>query len=92
MNNTLKKLSRSDIETKYLNQPIFVKSKGNDEWFIISDTHSSMPLHMLTCEESDLYDKDESSIDGITIHGVDGTAYLMWIYFNEADGWEAYGY
>lgn len=84
------KLSREDIESKYLNKPILVNTDNTKVWYIVSDINSQMPLHLLSEEESDLYDQDESNIDGIKVAGVDGDGYLMWIYFNE--GWEAYGY
>jgi len=58
-----------------------------------------MPLHLLTEEESDLYDQDESNIEGIEVAGVDGNGFLMWIYFDQINkdelqcnncGWTGY--
>jgi hypothetical protein len=56
--NKLIKLTRQDIEDRYLDKPILIKDKDSENWYIVRDTHSQMPLHMLTAEESDLYDKD----------------------------------
>ena len=89
--NTLIKLSRQDIETRYLNKPILIDNK----WYIVSDIDTTMPPHMLTSKEADSCDKDESNIKGIEVFGVEGKAYVMWIYFNQEDredGWDAYGY
>jgi len=95
--NQLNKLSKQDIQTKYLNKPILIiDDKNTKEWYIVKDTNATMPLHLLSEEESDLYDQDESNIEGIEVSGVDGEGYLMWIYFNQddkqSDGWEAFGY
>ena len=86
------KLSKEDIQNKYLNKPILICDKDSKLWYIVSNVYSHMPLHLLTSEESDLYDKNKSNIDGIKVAGVDGGGYLMWIYFGDKDGWEAYGY
>ncbi len=91
--NQLIKLSRADIEQKYLNKPILIKCYGNSKaWYIVSEVFSSMPLHMLTTDESDLYHQNSDNISGIQLAGIDGDSYLMWIYFENKDGWEAYGY
>jgi hypothetical protein len=90
--NKLIKLSKLDIQNKYLNKPILITCQDSKEWYIISDVYSSMPLHMLSDEESDLYDQDENNIEGIKVAGVNGDGYLMWIYFETNTGWEAYGY
>lgn len=98
--NQLNKLSRQDIETKYLSKPILIISSDNGsdnikKWYIVSDVNTIMPLHMLTSEESDLYDQDKSNIEGIEVVGVDGKGYLMWIYFDnndQDDSWKAFGY
>jgi hypothetical protein len=91
--NTLIKLTRQDIEDRYSNKPILVTDEDSKIWYIVSDVFSSMPLHMLTSEEADLYEEDENNISGIKFAGVNGEEqYAMWIYFNQEDGWEAYGY
>jgi hypothetical protein len=91
--NQLIKLSRQDIETKYENKPILIKDIDGENWYIVCDVYSQMPLHMLTEEEADLYDENEENIDSIELSGVEGNeCYLMWIYFNQDKGWEAYGY
>ena len=90
--NILIKLSKQDIETKYLNKPILMKYNDTKTWYIVSNVDTIMPLHMLTVEESDLYRKNKSSIEGIKVVGVNGNGYLMWINFNQDDGWEAFGY
>jgi hypothetical protein len=90
--NVLIKLSKEDILTKYQNKPIFIICKDSKNWYIVSDIDSPMPLHMLSSKESDLYDKDKSNIDGIQVTGIDGEGYLMWIYFEQKNGWEAFGY
>ena len=55
--NQLNKLSRQDIETKYLNRPILIVDGFNTEnWCIVSDIDTTIPLHLLAPEESDLYD------------------------------------
>ncbi len=91
--NTLIKLSKEDIESKYLNKPILITHKDSKTWYIVSDVETRMPLHMLTLEESDLYDLNENNIRGIKLAGVKGeNNYVMWIYFNQDDGWQAYGY
>ncbi len=91
--NTLIKLSKEDIESKYLNKPILITCKESKTWYIVSDVKTQMPLHMLTSEESDLYDLNENNINGIKLAGVEGEDYyVMWIYFNQDDGWQAYGY
>jgi len=90
--NILIKLSKQDIKNKYLNKPILVVSNNYKKWYIVDDVYSYMPLHMLTAEESDMYDKDEESINGIRLTGDDEPAYVMWINFHQKDGWEAYGY
>ena len=93
MTNNLIKLTRQNIENKYLNKPILITSKDSEKWYIVSDVFSSMPLHMLTGEEADLYDNNEDNINGIELAGVDGeNNYAIWIYFNKDDGWQAYGY
>jgi hypothetical protein len=85
----LNKLSRQDIETRYQGKPILIDKK----WYIVSDVYSSMPLHMLTRKESDLYIQDKSSIEGIKLYGQsEGYSYVMWINFNQDGGWDAYGY
>jgi len=91
------KLSRQDIQTKYLNKPILIVDDENTKkWYIVKDANTLMPLHLLDEEESDLYDQDESNIEGIEVAGVDGNGYLMWIYFDQNgeqdDGWQAFGY
>jgi len=89
----LNKLSRKDIQTKYLNKPILIIDNENTKkWYIVRDANTTMPLHLLDEEESDLYDQDESNIEGIEVVGVDGKGYLMWIYFDQSDGWKAFGY
>jgi hypothetical protein len=92
--NTLIKLSKEEIESKYLNKPILIIHKDSKIWYIVSDVNDQMPLHMLTSEESDLYHLNEDNINGIKLAGVEGEDhYAMWIYFNEGDnGWQAYGY
>ncbi len=91
--NQLIKLTRLDIEQRYLNKPIFIKYNDNNKaWYIVSEVHTSMPLHMLTEDESDLYDQNPNNINGIQLAGIDGDCYLMWIYFGFEEGWEAYGY
>lgn len=90
--NILNKLTKQDIQTKYLNKPILVKCEDTEEWYIVSDVNTSMPLHMLTSEESNLYRQNKSNIKGIQLNGTGDTGYLMWIYFNQVDGWEAFGY
>ena len=90
--NTLIKLSRQDIESKYLNKPILIDKK----WYMVKNVYSHMPLHMLTSKESDLYEKDENNTSGIKLSGQsEEYSYVMWIYFNQEDredGWDAYGY
>jgi len=88
--NTLTKLSKQNIITKYLSKPILIVNDNIKEWYIVSDVDTTMPLHMLTKEESGLYDQDKSNIEGIEVVGVKSKGYLMWIYFN--DGWDAFGY
>jgi len=91
--NQLNKLSRQDIKTKYLNKPILIVDGDDIEnWYIVSDIDTTIPLHLLAPEESDLHDKDESNINGIEVVDVDGKGYLLWIYFNQIDGWKALGY
>ncbi len=91
--NTLTKLSKQDIVTKYLCKPILIVDNENiKEWYIVSDVDTTMPLHMLSKEESDLYDQGKSNIEGIEVVGVDGKGYLMWIYFNQNNRWDAFGY
>ena len=91
--NQLNKLSRQDIETKYLNKPILiVGSENHKKWYIVSDTSTTMPLHLLAPEESDLYEQDKNNIEGIEVVGLNGNGYLLWIYFNQIDGWKALGY
>jgi len=91
--NTLIKLSKEDIENKYLNKPILIIADNSKTWYIVSDIDDQMPLHMLTSAESDLYHLNEDNIKGIKLAGVEGeNNYLMWIYFNQDDGWQAYGY
>ena len=91
--NKLIKLTREDILTKYLDKPILIKCQDTEEaWYIVSDVFSQMPLHMLSTDESDLYDQNSDNINGIQIAGADGVSYLMWIYFECENGWEAYGY
>jgi len=95
--NQLNKLSKQDIQNKYLNKPILIVDDENSKkWYIVKDTNTSMPLHLLDEEESDLYDQDESNIEGIEVAGVNGNGYLMWIYFShndeKNDGWKAFGY
>lgn len=81
--NNLIKLSKEDIVNKYENKPILVEDEADKTWYIVSNINSSMPLHMLTEEESDLYKQDEESISGIEVHSINGEGYLMWIDFNE---------
>jgi len=58
--NTLNKLSKQDIEEKYLNKPILIVDYGKiEKWYIVRDTTTAMPLHLLDEEESDLHDQDE---------------------------------
>jgi len=91
--NTLIKLSKEDIENKYLNKPILIIADDSKTWYIVSDVEDQMPLHMLTSEETDLYDLNENNIKGIKLAGAEGkNNYAMWIYFNQDDGWQAYGY
>lgn len=87
----LVKLTRQDIETRYLNKPILINCDNEEVWYIVSDVNTYMPLHMLSAEESDLYHENEDNISGIEVIGVEG-GYLMWIYFETDTGWEAYGY
>jgi len=90
--NQLIKLSRADIEQRYINKPILIKCHNSKIWYIVSEVFSQMPLHMLDKNESDLFDQDPNNINGIQLSGVDGDGYLMWIYLENKDGWEAYGY
>ena len=91
--NQLNKLSKQDIEENYLNKPILiVDSDKIKKWYIVSDIGNMIPLHMLDEEEADLYDEDESNIEGIELADGEGKGYLMWIYFGQDDGWEAFGY
>jgi len=90
--NQIIRISKQDIENKYLNKPILIKSDGEENWYILSDVNSHMPLHLLNSGESDLYDENEENIDGIELVGIGGESYLMWIYFETSEGWEAYGY
>jgi hypothetical protein len=83
------KLTRQDIEKKYQSKPILIDNK----WYIVNNVYSSMPLYMLTRKESDLYNKDKRNIDGIKLSGQgEEYSYVMWINFNQEDGWDAYGY
>ena len=86
------KLTREDIEDKYLNKPVFIVYQNTKEWYIVSDLSTSMPLHMLNDKESDLYNQNKNNINGIEVIGIDGEGYLMWIYFEQKNGWEAFGY
>ena len=90
----LNKLTREQIEEEYENCPIFIIDKTTQigTWYIIEDSHSSMPLHMLTVEEVDLYNTNEETIESIKLCGVDTEegVYAMWSSF-ETD-WSAYGY
>ena len=89
----MKKLTKGEIELKYTGKPIYIKSSGKCEWYIVVDSTSQVPLHMLTEKESDLYEKNENSISGIFIIGSDcEESYAMWLYFNKKNGWSAYGY
>ena len=95
--NELIKLSRLDIETKYLDKPILIVDKNNNhkKWYLVSDIDTKMPLHLLNGKESELHDQDESSIDGIEVVDAEGNGYCLWIYFSQSDdrnGWEAFGY
>ena len=83
------KLTRKDIEKRYTGKPILI----NGEWYIVVCALSHMPLHMLTLKESEMYDEDESSIDGIHVVGKNTeNGYCMWINFEKENGWTAYGY
>lgn len=86
------KLSKENIINKYSNKPILIKTDNKKQWYIVSDVNSHMPLHLLTRDESDLYDQNKGNIEGIEVAGVKGIGYLMWIYFEGINGWEAYGY
>lgn len=88
---SLYKLTREQIEQKYQDMPIYiVYTKSNEgRWYIVADAYGSMPLHLLSESEVDLYEQDNSIIDGIDVCGSED-GYLMWIYFG--NGWDAYGY
>jgi hypothetical protein len=86
------KLSKQDIISNYQSKPILIKDNKGEEWYIVNDVETFMPLDILTGEEAELYEQNEDNISGIKISGVSGDAYLMWIYFDQNDGWVAYGY
>jgi len=88
--NKLFKLTKEIIQNEYLNKPILIETKDNKNWFIVTDLNGMIPLHMLNEEESDWFDLDESIIDALEVIGIEGKAYLMWIYLG--DGWKAFGY
>lgn len=91
--NKLIKLKRQDIEERYEGKPIFIVDREGENWYIVNDSFSRIPTYMLAPHEVDLYDKDESNIEGIELVGMDcERSYAMWIYFNKDDGWQAYGY
>ena len=86
------RLTREIIEVKYKENPIFIMSnkKNKGEWYIVEDTDTSMPPHLLSSEEYDLTDDETASIKIAGKNEI--TAYCMWRNFNKPDGWEAYGY
>lgn len=95
----LKKLAREDIEWKYDGKPVYIISKEKNKhdnregWYIVVSSISQMPLYMLTEKESKMYDKDESSIEGIHLCGADmDSGHCMWIDMDKKIGWSAYGY
>lgn len=89
--NQLKQLTREDIIEDYLYRPILIENNNKHEWYLLKDNDKSMPLHLLDSSEVDLYELDEKNIEGIEVVGVDGDGYLMWIYFEQEEGWKAYG-
>jgi len=87
------KLTRKDIEQRYNKKPILIEYDNESKWYIVKNEYSRMPLHMLTSEESELYDQNKNNIDGIKLSGTgEEYSYAMWIYFEKEDGWKAYGY